>query len=387
MTVAAVVVAAGAGLRASGAVPKQYQLIGGRPVLWWTLKAFCDHPRISYVQPVIGPGHEAMFSQAAGDLPVEPPVTGGVTRQDSCRIGIEALAGKNPDHVLVHDAARPFVSARLIDTIVGALEVNDGVIPGVPISDTVKQAPGGIVARTVDRTGLWAVQTPQGFVYGAIREAHRHARDQLLEGITDDAGIAEKAGLKVAVVPGEIDNRKLTTEADIIAADRRLLARSLTDIRVGQGIDVHGFEDGDHVVLCGVRIPHTHRLKGHSDADAALHALTDAILGAIGEGDIGTHFPPSDMRWKGAPSSIFLTKAMDLLRERRGIIGNADIAILCEAPRIAPHISAMKAHLAPLLSVSEDRIAIKATTTETLGFIGRKEGIAAFVTVTVRLPE
>jgi 2-C-methyl-D-erythritol 4-phosphate cytidylyltransferase/2-C-methyl-D-erythritol 2,4-cyclodiphosphate synthase len=387
MTVAAVVVAAGAGLRASGAVPKQYRLIGGRSVLWWTLKAFCDHPRISCVQPVIGAGHHEMFSEAVGNLPVEPPVIGGATRQESCRIGIEAVAGKNPDHVLVHDAARPFVSARLIDAIVGALEVNEGVIPGIPISDTVKQAPGGVVARTVDRTSLWAVQTPQGFAYAAIREAHRHARDQLLEGITDDAGIAEKAGLKVAVVPGESDNRKLTTDADIVAADRLLAARSLTDIRVGQGVDIHGFETGDHVVLCGVSIPHTHRLKGHSDADAALHALTDAILGAIGEGDIGTHFPPSDMRWRDAPSSIFLAKAMDLLRERRGAIGNADITILCEAPRIAPHIPAMKAKLGPLLGVNEDRIAIKATTTETLGFIGRREGIAAFATVTVRLPE
>ena len=387
MTVAAVVVAGGVGLRAGGGVPKQYRQIGGRPVLWWTLKAFCDHPRISFIQPVIGAGHDVLFSEAAADLPVEPPVTGGSTRQDSCRIGIEALAGKNPDHVLVHDAARPFVSAHLIDKIVGGLADNDGVIPGLPISDTIKQAPGGIVARTVDRTGLWAVQTPQGFSYRAIREAHRHAHEEALEGITDDAGIAETAGLRVAMVPGDIDNRKLTTEADIIAADRLLLARNLTDIRVGQGVDIHAFTPGDHVILCGVPIPHTHRLKGHSDADAALHALTDAILGAIGEGDIGTHFPPSDMRWKDAPSSIFLAKAMDLLRERRGVVGNADLAILCEAPRIGPHIAVMKEGLSQLLAVGPDRIAIKATTTETLGFVGRGEGLAAFATVTVRLPE
>jgi 2-C-methyl-D-erythritol 4-phosphate cytidylyltransferase/2-C-methyl-D-erythritol 2,4-cyclodiphosphate synthase len=387
MTVAAVVVAGGAGLRASGAVPKQYQLIGGRPVLWWTLKAFCDHPRISCVQPVIGAGHDAMFTLAVGNLPVEAPVIGGATRQESCRLGIEALAGKNPDHVLVHDAARPFVSARLIDAVVGALSDNDGVVPGIAVSDTIKQAPRGIVARTVDRTGLWTVQTPQGFAYGAIREAYRQAHDHALEGITDDAGIAEKAGLRVAVVPGELENRKLTTELDIITADKLLSARALTDVRVGHGVDIHGFEDGTHVILCGVPIPHNQKLKGHSDADAAMHALTDAILGAIGEGDIGTHFPPSDMRWKDAPSSIFLTKAMELLRERRGVIGNADLAILCEAPRISPHIPAMKAKLAPLLGVGPDRIAIKATTTEKLGFIGRGEGIAAFATVTVRLPE
>jgi 2-C-methyl-D-erythritol 4-phosphate cytidylyltransferase / 2-C-methyl-D-erythritol 2,4-cyclodiphosphate synthase len=389
MSVAVVIVAGGSGFRAGGELPKQYQLIGGRPVLWWTLKAFADHPGVSCVQTVIGAGHETLFASASTGLKVAPPVVGGPTRQDSCRIGIEACANGSAQKILIHDAARPFVSADLISHVIAELERSDAVIPGMPVADTMKFAPGGLVETTVDRQSLWSVQTPQGFTLSAIREAHHRAHEQRLEGLTDDAAVAEKFGIKVRVIAGRVENRKLTTSEDMVEANRILNAQlnlERGDIRMGQGIDFHEFEEGDGVILCGVKIPHEKRLKGHSDADAAMHALTDAILGAIGEGDIGTFFPPSDPRWKGAASSIFLQKAVELLGARDGIIANVDITILAEAPRIVPHIPAMKAILSPLLNIAVDRIAIKATTTEKLGAIGRSEGLAAFATATVRLP-
>jgi 2-C-methyl-D-erythritol 4-phosphate cytidylyltransferase/2-C-methyl-D-erythritol 2,4-cyclodiphosphate synthase len=389
MSVAAVIVAAGSGLRAGGARPKQYQPIGGRPVLYWTLKAFQEHPGIAHVQPVIGAGQEELYAEAAAGLDVLAPVIGGDTRQASCRIGIEALAGQRPSKVLIHDAARPFASADLISHVIAHLERFEGVVPGLPVADTVKRAPAGVVAQTVSREALWLAQTPQGFRFDAILAAHRAAAVSGEMGFTDDASVAERAGLQVAMIPGRADNRKLTTAQDIIEADQELAAREFNrrpDVRVGQGIDVHGFEKGSAVVLCGISIPHKQRLKGHSDADVAMHALTDAILGAIGEGDIGTLFPPSDPQWKGAASSIFLKKAIGLLLARGGMIAHADVTILAEAPKIAPHVPAMKELLAILLQAGLDRIAIKATTTEKLGFIGRGEGIAALATVTVRLP-
>jgi 2-C-methyl-D-erythritol 4-phosphate cytidylyltransferase / 2-C-methyl-D-erythritol 2,4-cyclodiphosphate synthase len=389
MSVAVVIVAGGSGFRAGGELPKQYQLIGGRPVLWWTLKAFADHPEISHVQTVIGAGHEKLFADATSGLKIASPVTGGASRQDSCRIGIAACAMSNAQKILIHDAARPFVSADLISQIIRELERSDGVVPGMPVADTMKFAPGGMVANTVDRQSLWAAQTPQGFRYDAILNAHQQAHAQKLEGLTDDAAVAEKFGIKVRIIVGRDENRKLTTAEDVVAANRMLINKlnvDRQDIRMGQGIDFHEFEKGRGVILCGVKIPHTKKLKGHSDADAAMHALTDAILGAIGEGDIGTFFPPSDPQWKGAASSIFLQKAVELLNARNGIIANVDITILAEAPRIVPHIAAMKVVLSPLLHISADRIAIKATTTEKLGAIGRSEGLAAFATATVRLP-
>jgi len=389
MKIGAVVVAAGTGSRAGGEKPKQYQSIGGRPVVWWALKSFCDHPSISHIQPVIGAGQSDLFARATAGLALDPPVTGGETRQESCRLGLQAIARHGVTHVLIHDAARPFVSADLIGRVIAGLEKHQSAIPGLAIADTVKKAPSGTIERTIDRTGLWTVQTPQGFAFDAIRAAHEKARQSGQTSLTDDAAVAELAGLEVAIIPGDAENRKMTTAADLAEADKTLSKglRDLPDIRTGMGIDIHPFADGDHVMLCGVPIPHTHRLAGHSDADAALHALTDAILGAIGEGDIGMHFPPSDPQWKDAPSSIFLAKAVELLGHRGGKVGNVDLAILAEAPRIAPHLLAMKAKLSALLGIAEDRIAIKATTTETLGFIGRREGIAAFATVTVRLPE
>jgi 2-C-methyl-D-erythritol 4-phosphate cytidylyltransferase/2-C-methyl-D-erythritol 2,4-cyclodiphosphate synthase len=389
MAVAVVIVAGGSGFRAGGEIPKQYQLIGGRPVIWWTLKAFLSHPAVNKVVTVIGASHQSLFAAATAGLPVEAPVLGGSTRQDSCRAGVEACLSGGFDKILIHDAARPFVDAELISRVVDELQRAEAVIPGLPVADTVKFAPGGTVDRTVDRQSLWTVQTPQGFHLDIIRKCHHDAHEQQLEGLTDDASVVEKFGVKVRVIAGRPENGKLTTAEDIRVADRYLMRKlndERHDIRVGQGIDFHEFEDGDTVVLCGVAIPHSKKLKGHSDADVALHALTDALLGSIGEGDIGTHFPPSDPQWRGARSSIFLEKAMQLLSLRDGIVSNIDITILAEAPRIGPHIAKMRAVLAPLLHVALDRIAIKATTTEGLGAIGRREGMAAFATATVRLP-
>ena len=389
MTVAAVIVAGGSGLRAGGEKPKQYQLIGGKPVIWWTLKAFLDHPGISRVQPVIGEGHEAMFAESVEGLDVPLPVIGGSTRQESCRIGVEAMERHAPSKVLIHDAARPFVSRDLISHVIAWLERFPAVIPGMPVAETLKYAPGGIVARTVDRAGIWTAQTPQGFAYDSILAAHRRAQVDATANLTDDASVAEHAGIAISMIPGRHDNRKLTSAEDIDIANRDMTRRTLEnlpDVRVGQGIDVHPFEPGDAVILCGVSIPFGRKLKGHSDADAAMHALTDAVLGAIGEGDIGTHFPPSDPQWKGAPSRQFLSRAVELLEAKGGVIANVDVTILAEAPKITPHVMAMKVVLAPLLHLDPSRIAIKATTMEKLGAIGREEGIMAFATATVRLP-
>ena len=389
MTVAAVIVAGGIGLRAGGERPKQYQMIGGKPVIWWTLQRFLNHPLISNVQVVIGEGHEAEFQAAIQGL--NPPlfVFGGASRQESCRLGLEACVELKPQSVLIHDAARPFVSEQLISAVIMALDQDDAVIPGLPVSDTLKLAPGGVIEKTVSRTSLWSAQTPQGFSFSKILAAHRRAYNEKTTGLTDDASVAEFAGMSVKLITGEAGNMKLTTATEMREAalrHRQTVLSERPDVRTGQGIDFHIFEKGSAVVLCGVEIPHTHKLKGHSDADVVLHALTDAILGAIGEGDIGTHFPPSDAQWKNAASSIFVEKAMALLGDMGGVIGNVDITILAEAPRVTPHIPAMKAILAKLLTVEENRIAVKATTTETLGAIGRKEGMAAFATATVRLP-
>jgi 2-C-methyl-D-erythritol 4-phosphate cytidylyltransferase/2-C-methyl-D-erythritol 2,4-cyclodiphosphate synthase len=389
MKVAAVIVAGGSGIRAGGELPKQYQRIGGKPVIWWTLKAFMEHPGVAWVQPVIGAGHEDLFAESAAGLQPLAPVFGGPTRQDSCRIGVEAVEPLAPDAVLIHDAARPFVSQELISHVIAALATRDGVIPAMPINETVKRAPGGIIEHTVDRSALWAAQTPQGFRYGPILAAHRDAHRAAAANLTDDAAIAERAGIPVAIIAGRSENKKITTAADVSEADRALTRQAadrLGDIRTGHGIDIHPFASGDHVMLCGVRIAHRARLKGHSDADAPLHALTDAILGAIGEGDIGTHFPPSEKQWKNAPSRIFVERAMALLKAKGGVVSNADITILAEAPRIGPHLAAMKAAVAALLDIAPERVAIKATTTEKLGFVGRGEGLVAHASVLVRLP-
>jgi 2-C-methyl-D-erythritol 4-phosphate cytidylyltransferase/2-C-methyl-D-erythritol 2,4-cyclodiphosphate synthase len=389
MSVAAIIVAGGNGLRAGGEVPKQYQYVAGKPMVRWALESFIGHPQVDRVVAVIGKDHEALFEQARMGLGGVSCVKGGGTRQESCLAGIEACADDPPNLILIHDAARPFVSQALISRVIAALGAADAVVPGLPVADTMKFAPHAIVERTVDRAGLWLVQTPQGFRYEPIRMAHRKAAGVGLQQFTDDAAVAEYAGLSVQIIAGEKSNNKLTTQEDIDNANSHHAAPNIEanrDVRTGTGIDFHVFEKGNEIVLCGVRIPHSHRLKGHSDADVALHALTDALLGSIGEADIGQHFPPDDARWKGADSTIFLDHARALLQRRGGSIANVDLTILAETPRIAPYVPDMKAYLAAVLQVAPDRVSIKATTTEGMGAIGRREGICAQAVATVRLP-
>ncbi len=388
MKIAAVIVAAGSGQRAGGEKPKQYQIIGGKSVLRWSLEAFLSHPAVTYVQTVIGPGQEVDFAAAVEGLTLASPVIGGATRQTSCRLGVEACASHQPEYILIHDAARPFVSRELIASVIDGLMKCGAVVPALPVTDTIKTLNGSVIWKTVDRSTLVTVQTPQGFHYDSIRKAHATAAKDGLN-LTDDAAVAEHAGMKVEIVHGDLANIKLTAPNDIITADhtlRRLLYKERPEVRVGQGIDFHVFEAGNSVWLCGVEIEHSHKLKGHSDADVALHAVTDAILGSIGEGDIGTHFPPTDPQWKNARSSIFVAKARGFLENKGGVIANLDVTILAEAPRISPHLGRMRQSLSDMLGISTDRIAIKATTTEAMGAIGRKEGMAALAVVTVRLP-
>jgi 2-C-methyl-D-erythritol 4-phosphate cytidylyltransferase/2-C-methyl-D-erythritol 2,4-cyclodiphosphate synthase len=316
---------------------------------------------------------------------VLPPVKGGASRQESCRAGVEAAAAHEPDLVLIHDAARPFVSPQVIERVISRLRSADAVVPALAVPDTIKRANDGLISETLQRSGLFTIQTPQGFRFDKIRAAHDAAMQSGRRDLTDDASVAEAFGLQVHIVEGDAFNRKLTTSADILNAQASF-NQGLPNVRVGQGIDFHVFERGKSVWLCGVEVPHTHGLKGHSDADVALHALTDALLGAIGEGDIGTHFPPSDPQWKGARSEVFVSKAVALIAARGGLISNVDITILAEAPRISPHLAAMKEEVARQLGISATQIAIKATTTEKMGAIGRKEGMAAQATACLRLP-
>ena len=385
MKTIAVIVAAGSGFRAGGEVPKQYQLLGGISVLARTLATFAHHPKITKVVTVIAKGFEAEYASAASGLVLSPPVIGGATRQDSCALGIEAAAAFEPDLVLIHDAARPFVTAQVISDVIAKLDEAEAVIPALPATDTIKRATEGIVSETLARDGLFFVQTPQGFRFEKILAAHRSLAAQGINNLTDDAAVAEAAGMKVHIVAADVANRKLTTAQDMQDANHKM-SLMLNDIRIGQGIDFHTFTKGKSVWLCGVEIPHRKSLMGHSDADVALHALTDALLGAIGEGDIGVHFPPSDARWKGAKSAIFIAKAVSLIQQRSGEISNVDITILAEAPKISPHLAAMKAALSAMLGIDVTRIAVKATTTEKMGAIGRSEGMAAMANVIVKLP-
>lgn len=393
MKIAALIVAAGRGTRAaaSGSTPKQYVELAGRSVLARTLDRFLSHPRISTTLVVIHLEDRALYDAATGGLSsgLLTPVHGGSTRQESVRRGLIALSQRDITHVLIHDAARPFVDHDVIDRVVSGLESHDGVIAAVPLADTLKRASqAGAITGTVDRAGLWRAQTPQGFSFEKILAAHRAAHDSGRSDFTDDAAVAEHAGLEVGVALGSERNVKITTPEDIVMAETILQAGATTqrEVRTGQGFDVHRLVPGDHVWLCGLRIPHTATLEGHSDADVALHALTDAILGAIGAGDIGQHFPPSDQRWKGAASHVFLRHAADLLADRGGDITNVDVTILAEAPKIAPHRERMCARIAEILGVPANRVSVKATTTEQLGFTGRREGLAAMAVATVTLP-
>ncbi len=393
MSVAALIVAAGRGARAASESgrPKQYCRIGAVPMLERTIAPFANHPRIDDLLVVIHPDDSELYAEASRPFAarLRPAVPGGARRQDSVRLGLEALAGAAPRSVLIHDAARPFVDAELIARVIDALDAHDGALPCLPVTDTLKRAKDGRITGTVERDQLYRAQTPQGFRFAAILAAHRAASAQTDREFTDDAGVAEWFGLDVALVEGSEGNRKLTTAEDLRMADEMLRnedAPRRGAVRVATGYDVHGFGPGDAVILCGVRIPHSKKLSGHSDADVALHALTDALLGVIAEGDIGVHFPPSDARWRGAPSELFLKHAASLLRERGGTIVHVDVTLICEAPRIGPYREPMREAVAKMLGLDVSQVSIKATTNEGLGFIGRGEGIAAMATATVSLP-
>jgi 2-C-methyl-D-erythritol 4-phosphate cytidylyltransferase/2-C-methyl-D-erythritol 2,4-cyclodiphosphate synthase len=386
-TVAAVIVAAGRGERAGANIPKQYRSIGGQPMIRATLRAFLAHPRIDFVQPVINLNDRDTYRRAVTGLnDLLAPVAGGATRQASVRAGLEALALHKPGLVLIHDAARPFVSGALIERAIGAGRKSGAAVPGIALADTVKSIDdSATVTQTLDRGALRIVQTPQAFTFNLILEAHRRAAAARQENFPDDAALAEWAGQRVSVFEGEADNLKVTTADDFARAEMTRLA-TLADVRTGNGFDVHAFSEGDHVMLAGIRIPHSRGVSGHSDADVALHALVDAILGALAEGDIGEHFPPSDPKWKGATSDRFLAFACERVHKRGGVIAHLDVTVVCEAPRISPHRDAMRARIAETANVAVDRVAVKATTSEKLGFAGRGEGIFAMATATIRLP-
>ncbi|MEL7302421.1 MAG: bifunctional 2-C-methyl-D-erythritol 4-phosphate cytidylyltransferase/2-C-methyl-D-erythritol 2,4-cyclodiphosphate synthase [Pseudomonadota bacterium] len=402
MNVAALIMAAGRGTRLGGERvggdrrPKQYRDLGGRTVLAATVEQFARHADIATVTVVIHADDTALYRDAldVSQRKLTPPVTGGATRQASVRNGLEALAAFEtvPDVVLIHDAARPFVTDDDITKVLAGVEETGAAIAACPLADTLKRQANSdeVVETTVDRGGLWRALTPQGFHFDAIRAAHLSAAER--DDLTDDAAVAEAEGLKVRLIATSSDNFKITTADDLARARKRFSEDALgaqpplPDVRVGQGFDVHKFGPGDHVWLAGLRIPHSHALVGHSDADVGLHALTDAIFGALGDGDIGSHFPPSDDQWKGAASDQFLAYAVARAHERQAQITQLDLTLVCEAPKIGPHRDAMRARIAEITGIDVSRIAVKATTSEGLGFPGRREGIAALASATLVFP-
>ncbi len=399
VTAAALIVAAGRGHRVGGPLPKQYRALAGRAVLGHSVQRFATHPRIDRVRVVINLADRPLYDDAVresgdtADAALLAPVAGGETRQDSVRNGLESLAESPPDLVLIHDGARPLVSAAAIDGALDALAGHDGALPALAVSDSLKQAAPGstVIAGAVPREGLWRAQTPQGFRYPAILDAHRAAAG---DDLTDDAAVAEQAGLAVALTPGDEDNLKITTEQDFARAERILAAQDgravaaaqALETRVGMGFDVHRFGPGDHLMLGGMAVPHAQGVISHSDGDVVLHAIVDAVLGALAAGDIGTHFPPSDEAWRDAESALFVAHALKLLAERGGRLSHVDVTVICQRPKIGPHRKTMLAQLAHVLGIDPMRISLKATTTERLGFTGRGEGIAAQAVATVRLP-
>ncbi|WP_114008680.1 bifunctional 2-C-methyl-D-erythritol 4-phosphate cytidylyltransferase/2-C-methyl-D-erythritol 2,4-cyclodiphosphate synthase [Cohaesibacter intestini] len=407
MTSAAIIVAAGSGSRArrpEDQVAKQYVEVAGRMVLAHTLDVFAKSTVIDVALVVIAEGDEALYAAAFSSLSASErakfcaPVMGGATRQASVLNGLRALEVHQPDKVLIHDAARPFVTGDTLERCLDALASHKACLVASPVTDTIKQIDGaGYIAATIDRTVLWSAQTPQGFDYPFILAAHEAVSEQHDLTFTDDAAVAEWAGERVWIVEGSSKNIKLTNPEDLDMADKTMRERTsstqqgssapLTDIRLGTGYDVHAFDDGDAVIIGGVSIPHDRKLKGHSDADVGLHAITDAILGAIADGDIGTHFPPSDPQWKGAPSDLFLKDAVRRVRELGGKIGNIDLTVICEAPKIGPHRPAMRTTIAGICEIAIGRVSVKATTSERLGFTGRKEGIAALASACIHLPD
>ncbi len=379
-----VIVAAGRGERMGGTEgPKQYRELGSKSVLLHSAEPFLSHPDVDMVLVVIHRDDAGLYEAAMPQHPrLLPPVFGGPTRQQSVLHGLEAIAGHHIGKVLIHDAARPFVSAETISAVLAVVADGIGAIAAHPVADTLKRASAaGDVKQTVSRDMLFAAQTPQGFMFSDILAAHRLAVANNTVGLTDDASVAEAADMQVRIVHSPSINFKITLEPDLQIA-RMMLGNMIPDVRTGNGYDVHQLEPGDHITLCGVEIAHSQKLKGHSDADVGLHALTDALLGTIGDGDIGSHFPPSDMQWKGASSDRFLAHALALVRAKGGTITHLDVSLICEAPRIGPHRDAMRACIAQIAGISIDRVAVKATTNEKIGFVGRGEGIAAIATAT-----
>lgn len=391
MSIGIVIVAAGRGERAGAPEegPKQYRPIGGRPVIAHTLEKFVTWPQAAEVVIVIHRDDETLLRSALQSLADSSGIIkiaiGGATRQQSVLSGLRQLRDSGVTHVMIHDAVRPFFDHDLLDRVAAALAAGaPAVLPAMPVTDTLKRAGAdGLVKETVPRAALYAAQTPQSFRFADILAAHEKAAAEGKPDFTDDAAIAEWSGLPVTVVAGSTDNVKLTIKRDIAMADEKLSAGLLPDVRTGNGYDVHQLEPGDGVTLCGVFIPHDQRLKGHSDADVALHALTDALLATCGAGDIGDHFPPSDPQWKGAPSRIFIEHAAKIVREHGGTIMNADVSLIAEAPKVGPHREAMRAKLSEFLGIDLERCSVKATTNEKIGFVGRREGIAAIATATV----
>lgn len=376
--IAALIVAAGSGARAGGDTPKQYRLIDGKAVLAHAIEALARHPAIGAITVVIGEGQGVAYAEAIGSRELSAPVIGGATRQDSARRGLEALAAAGgADKILIHDAARPFCPPAVVDRLIAALATCDAATPALPVVDSLAHAER-VLGDPAPRDNLVRVQTPQAFRFDAILAAHRQWQG---EPASDDAQVARAAGIEVAIVEGDPALEKLTFPADFAARGTQLVSRT------GIGFDVHAFGPGDRLLLGGIEIAHDRALTGHSDADVVLHALTDAILGALGEGDIGEHFPPSEPRWRGAASSRFLDHARSLVAERGGRIDHVDVTVICEAPKIGPHRARMKARIAEILAIPEASVSVKATTSEGLGFTGRREGIAAQAAATLRLPD
>ena len=374
----ALVVAAGRGTRAGGDVPKQYQPLGGRPLLLHCLETLVNHKAIDAVRVVIGPEDTGIYNASVTDIALLDPIVGGAERQESVRRGLESLVELEPRRVIIHDGARPFINPALIDCLLQTLDSFDGAIPTIPVSDTLKRGDGALCRETVSREGA---QTPQAFQFQEILDAHMSCRGQTL---TDDAAVAEAHGITIAMVPGDEDNMKLTESSDFNRAEK--LLRAGFETRTGQGFDVHRLAPGSGIMLCGVNIPCDLSLIGHSDADVGLHAVVDAVLGALAEGDIGSHFPPSEARWRGADSSLFVKEAVRLMATRHTRLLHLDVTLICERPKIGPYREAMRKRLAGLFGVMPQRISVKATTTERLGFTGRGEGIAAQALATLQGP-
>jgi 2-C-methyl-D-erythritol 4-phosphate cytidylyltransferase/2-C-methyl-D-erythritol 2,4-cyclodiphosphate synthase len=380
MRTIALLMAAGRGSRFGGETPKQYLPLLGRPVLRHAAEALLREGGVEAILPVVPDGEQAAVAAMLEGLPALPPVTGGETRQASVRAGLEALAADPPDLVLVHDGARPVVPPGTVAALRAALAGHPGAIPAMPVSDTLKRGAAGLIEATVPRAGLFRAQTPQAFRFDALLAAHRAAAAEA----TDDAQLMEAAGLPVALVPGHEANVKITWPEDLARVEGGMLGRMIP--RTGTGFDVHRIVEGRPMVLCGVVVPCPFGLDGHSDADVGIHALCDAIYGALAEGDIGRWFPPSEAEWKDADSARFLVHAAGRIAARGGVLANTDVTLICERPKITPHAPAMRERLAALLGVPVDRVSVKATTTERLGFPGRGEGIAAQAAVSVLVP-